>query len=117
MGNKSTNKRITKVELGVKGTNLNDVFATDYFFPMVRLLILSSSNEHTSFGSFLTSVILLIAPISFRVTFWSSTSTTFTTALPSRTLLTLSADNEVLPGEDPPEKASQNALPRRFNKV
>ncbi len=81
-----------------------------HFFPNVKLFILSSKIAVTEHASLDT-----LRPISFRGS--TSTSTICTTALPSRTLLTLSTSIFLEDDDSDPENASQNAPPRRFRSV
>ncbi len=77
-----------------------------YFFPNVRLFILSSKIAATEHISLQLSDIL--RPISVR-----GTSTICTATLPSRTLLTLSTS--IFLEDEDPMTATQKAPPRCFN--
>ena len=89
---------------------------------MLKLLMLSSKSSVArvwhdfwqTFGEVVIGVVVA-ALFNFDCDVSSSTSTTFTTALPSNTFRTLSASTPFR--GDCPEKASQNADPSLANKV
>ena len=89
---------------------------------MLKLLMLSSKSSVArvwqdfweTFGEVVIEVVV-VARFNFDCDVGSSTSTTFTTALPSNTFLTLSASTPFR--GDCPEKASQNADPSLVSKV
>jgi len=91
-------------------------------FDMLKLLMLSSKSSVArvwhdfweTFGEVVIEVVVA-ALFNFDCDVSSSTSTTFTIALPSNTLRTLSASTPFR--GDCPEKASQNADPSLANKV
>ena len=94
---------------------------------MLKLLMLSSKISvarawqdlrSTDFGQSFGEVVIevvFVALFNFCCSAGSSTSTTFTTAVPSNTFLTLSASTPFR--GDCPEKASQKADPSLVNKV
>jgi len=96
-------------------------------FEMLKLLMLSSRSSVARVWQDLSSIgfwqtpgevvikVVVAALFGFDCGAGSSTSTTFTTALPSNTLLTLSVSTPFL--GDCPEKASQKADPSLTNKV
>lgn len=96
-------------------------------FEILKLLILSSKSSvarvwqdlrSTGFWQTFGAAIIgvgVVALFNFGCDAGSSTSTTFTTALPSNTFLTLSASTPFR--GDCPEKASQKADPSLANKV
>jgi len=86
---------------------------------MLKLLMLSSKSSVArvwqDFWGEVAIEAVVAALFNFDCNVGSSTSTTFTTALPSNTFLTLSASTPFL--GDCPEKASQNADPSFASKV
>jgi hypothetical protein len=114
---------MTAIEQKKKRQKEMKLVTDQYFLPNVKLLIPSSrqdvgplfdivltGGEEADVDDDIDNELIELVRL-------ESTSTTFTTALPSRTFLTLSASRPFFDDDDPPENASQNALPSLDTKV